>query len=119
VSSPAPQRPDKAEYYIVKDVWVDDGASGKDVVIEVQGVRGDGSYWVTGIQVRIPKTRFDSMPTQAILSLIRSEVVKNEREMDSSYLKSLENAELTESLKKDSKAGGLVGVRIDIDKRAV
>jgi hypothetical protein len=113
VSSPALQRPDKAEYYIVKDVWVDDGASGKDVVIEVQGVRGDGSYWVTGIQVRIPKTRFDSMPTQAILSLIKSEVVKNEAALDDSYLKMLENETLSQSLKKDSKAAGLIGVRVD------
>jgi len=119
VSPPTVQRPDKAEYYVVKDLWVDDGDSGKDVVIEVQGVRGDGSYWVTGLQVRIPKSSFDSMAPRAILSLIRSKILKNEKGLDSAYAKALENEALTDALKKDSKAGGLVGVRIDIDKETV
>jgi hypothetical protein len=119
MSSISSQRPDKTEYYIIKDVWVDDGVSGKDVVIEVQGVRGDGSYWVTGLQVRIPKSSFDSMKPQEILSLIRSKVVENERELDSVYVKALENEALTDVLKKDIKVGGLIGVRIDIDKAKV
>jgi hypothetical protein len=119
MSSTPSQRLDKAEYYIIKDVWVDDGVSGKDVVIEVQGVRGDGSYWVTGLQVRIPKSSFDSMKPQEILSLIRSKVVENERELDSVYVNALENEALTDALKKDIKVGGLIGVRIDIDKAKV
>ena len=119
MSPPTVQRPDKAEYYIIKDVWVDDGDSGKDVVIEVQGVRGDGSYWVTGFQVRIARSNFEKMPIGAILSLIRAKAIENERELDSSYSKSLENAALTKGLKEDVKAGGLIGVRIDISKLAV
>jgi hypothetical protein len=113
MSSTRSRRPDKADYYIIKDIWIDEGVSGKDVVIEVQGVRGDGSYWVTGIQVRIPKTSFDSMAPQAILSLIKSEVVRNEAALDDSYVKMLENETLSQSLKKDSKVAGLVGVRVD------
>jgi hypothetical protein len=119
MSSTSSQRLDKAEYYIIKDVWVGDGISGKDVVIEVQGVRGDGSYWVTGLQVRIPKSSFDSMKPQEILSLIQSKVAENERELDSAYVKALENEALTDVLKNDSKVGGLIGVRIDIDKAKV
>jgi len=113
MSSISSQRPDKAEYYIIKDVWVDDGVSGKDVVIEVQGVRGDGSYWVTGFQVRIPKESFDSTKPQEILSLIRSKVEENEVGLDSVYAKALENEALTDVLRKDSKVGGLIGVRVD------
>jgi hypothetical protein len=122
MSSTSSQRPNKAECYVIKDIWVDDGVSEKDVVIEVQGVRGDGSYWVTGLQVRIPKSSFDSMKPQEILSLIWSKVAENERELDSAYVKALENEALTDVLKKDSKVGGLVGVRIDykqIDREKV
>jgi hypothetical protein len=119
MSSNPSRRPDRAEYYVIKDIWVDDGASGKDVVIEVQGVRGDGSYWVTGLQVRIPKSSFDSMKPQEILSLIRSKVDENERELDSAYVKALENVALTDVLKKESKVGGLIGSRIDIDRAKV
>ena len=119
MSSISSRRPDKAEYYIIKDVWVDDGVSGKDVVIEVQGVRGDGSYWVTGLQVRIPKSSFDSMKPQEILSLTRAKVFRNEMELDSAYVKALENEALTDVLKKDSKVGRLIGARIDIDTAKV
>jgi hypothetical protein len=113
MSSISSQRPNKAEYYIIKDVWVDNGVSGKDVVIEVQGVREDGSYWVTGFQVRIPKESFDSMAPQAILSLIRRKVVENEELLDRGYLEALENEAISKSLKQDSKVAGLVGVRVD------
>jgi len=116
MSSIPPQRPDRADYYIIKDVWVDDGVSGKDVVIEVQGVRGDGSYWVTGLQVRIPKSSFDSMKPQEILSLIQSKVAENEAELDSAYVRALENDALTDVLKKDSRVGGLIGTRVDYRK---
>jgi hypothetical protein len=119
MSSISSQRPNKAEYYVIKDVWLDDSVSGKDVVIEVQGVRGDGSYWVTGLQVRIPKSSFDSMKPQEILSLIRSKVDENERELDSAYVKALENVALTDVLRQDSKVGGLIGVRINIDREKV
>jgi hypothetical protein len=113
MSSKSSRRPDKAEYYIIKDVWVDDGVSGKDVVIEVQGVRGDGSYWVTGLQVRIPKNSFDSMTPREILSLIQSKVAENENILDSGYAKMLENEALSNSLKNDSKVAGLIGARVD------
>jgi hypothetical protein len=122
MSSISSRRPDKTEYYVIKDIWVDEGVSGKDVVIEVQGVRGDGSYWVTGLQVRIPKSGFDSMKPQEILSLIRSKVAENERELDSAYVKALENEALTDVLRKDGKVGGLIGVRVDykqIDREKV
>jgi hypothetical protein len=113
MSSTRSQRPDKADYYIIKDIWIDEGVSGKDVVIEVQGVRADGSYWVTGIQIRIPKDDFDSMKTQTLLSLIRSKVVENEKALDDAYVKMLGNETLSQSLKNDSKVAGLIGVRVD------
>jgi hypothetical protein len=119
VSSLIPRRPDKAEYYVIKDIWVDEGVSEKEVIIEVQGVRGDGSHWVTGFQVRMAKSDFERMPIDKILALIRAKAIEDERELDRYYLKLLENAALTESLKKDSKAGGLIGVRIDIEKVVV
>jgi hypothetical protein len=119
VSSSVSRRLDKAEYYVIKDVWVDEGVSEKEVVIEVQGVRGDGSYWVTGFQFRMAKSSFERMPVDSILSLIRAKAIENEGELDNAYLKSLENEALAERLKRDSKAGGLIGVRIDIDKTVV
>jgi hypothetical protein len=119
VSLHTSQRPDKAEYYVVKDVWIDEGGSGKDVIIEVQGVRGDGSHWVTGFQVRMAKSDFDRMPISAILSLIRKKAIENEEALDSAYSRSLENAALTESLKKGDKVAGLVGARIEIDRKVV
>lgn len=70
---------EEAEYYKVTNVWVvvkEDGT--QDVIIEVQGVRGDGSYWVNGFNVIIPRKDYDKMTESQIDGLITAEIKKNE-----------------------------------------
>jgi hypothetical protein len=109
-------RPNKPFYYVVREAWIDDGANGKDVVFDVLGIAADGSYWVTGLQVRIPKSDFDRMTVDQIMSLIRSKVKENEDILDSAYLKMVENENLTGRLKADPKVKALLGSRIPVDR---
>jgi glycosyltransferase A (GT-A) superfamily protein (DUF2064 family) len=111
-------RPNKPSYYVVREAWIDDGAKGKDVVFDVLGVAADGSYWVTGVQVRIPKSDFDRMTADQIMSLIQAKVKENEEKLDSAYLKMVENVNLTGRLKTDPKVKAVLGSRISV-KRSV
>jgi hypothetical protein len=105
-------RPNKPTYYVVREAWIDDGANGKDVVFDVLGVAADGSYWVTGVQVRIPKSDFDRMTADQVMALIRAKVEENEGALDSAYSKTVENEDLTERLKADPKVEAVLGSRI-------
>jgi len=107
-------RPNKPSYYVVRDVWIDDGPRGKEVVFDVLGVLEDGSYWVTGVQVRIPRRDFDKMTKKQILDLIEAAVKENESKLDEAYLKEAEKAMLTESLKGDEKIKTILGSRIEL-----
>ena len=109
-------RPNKPAYYVVREAWIDDGINGKDVVFDVLGVATDGSYWVTGVQVRIPKSDFDRMTVDQLMSLIRSKVEENESALDSAYLKMAENEDLTKRLKDDSKVRSVLGSRISVER---
>lgn len=72
---------DAAEYEVT-NVWVEVGVDGsKTVVIEVQGRRADGSYWVNGFNIRLPKPQYDSMAETALDQLITSKIAENEREI--------------------------------------
>jgi Ser-tRNA(Ala) deacylase AlaX len=109
-------RPNKPVYYVIREAWIDDGANGKDVVFDVLGVAADGSYWVAGVQVRIPKSDFDRMTVDQIMSLIQAKVKENEATQDSAYLKMVENENLTERLKTDPKVKAVLGSRIPVDR---
>jgi hypothetical protein len=109
-------RPNKPAYYVVREAWIDDGPTGKDVVFDVLGVAADGSYWVTGVQVRIPKSDFDRMTADQILTLIRSKVVENESALDLAYSKMVENEYLTRRLKDDQKTRAILGSRIPVER---
>jgi hypothetical protein len=99
---------------VVREAWVDDGANGKDVVFDVLGVAPDGSYWVTGVQVRIPKADFDKMTADQVMALIRSKVKENESALDMAYSKAVENESLTRLLKADPKVKAVLGLRIAV-----
>ena len=107
-------RPNKPAYYVVREAWIDDGANGKDVVFDVLGVAADGSYWVTGVQVRIPKADFDRMTVSQVMDLIQSKAKENELALDTAYSKALENEVLTQRLRADPKAKAVLGVRIAV-----
>jgi hypothetical protein len=109
-------RPNKPSYYVIREAWIDDGTNGKDVVFDVLGVAADGSYWVTGLQVRIPKSDFDKMTVYQIMSLIQAKVKENEETLDSAYLKMVENENLTERLKADPKVKAVLGYRIPVER---
>jgi hypothetical protein len=109
-----PDRPNKPAYYVVREAWIDDGDTGKDVVFDVLGVASDGSYWVTGVQVRIAKADYDKMTTDQVLALIRSKVRENETALDSTYSKVVENERLTQQLKADPKTKAILGSRITV-----
>jgi Ser-tRNA(Ala) deacylase AlaX len=109
-------RPNKPSYYVVREAWIDDGANGKDVVFDVLGVAADGSYWITGVQVRIPKSDFDRMTVDQIMSLIQAKVKENEETLDSAYLKMVENENLTGRLKSDPKVKVVLGSRISVER---
>jgi Ser-tRNA(Ala) deacylase AlaX len=109
-------RPNKPSYYVVREAWIDDGPTGKDVVFDVLGVAADGSYWVTGVQVRIPKSDFDRMTADQVMALIRAKVKENEETLDSAYLKTVENENLTERLKVDTKVKAVLGSRIPVER---
>ena len=102
------QRPDRAQYYVIREIWVD----GDSVVIDVQGVRDDGSYWVTGFQIRVSKVDWDRMSENEILALVRSEARKNEAALDAAYLKMRDDESKTTSLRNEMKYKSLVGQRI-------
>jgi len=103
-----PERSDKAEYYVIREIWVD----GDFVVIDVQGVRDDGSYWVTGFQIRVTKVDWDRMNESDILDLVMSEARKNEAALDEAYLKMRDDESKTASLRNEVKYKNLVGQRI-------
>ena len=107
-------RPNKPAYYVVREAWIDDGANGKDVVFDVLGVAADGSYWVTGVQVRIPKSDFDRMTAEQVMALIQDKAMENEAALDLAYLKVLENEKLTRQLKEDAKIKAILGSRISV-----
>jgi len=107
-------RPNKPAYYVVREAWIDDGANGKDVVFDVLGVAADGSYWVTGVQVRIPKADFDKMTVSQVMDLIQSKAKENELALDTAYSKALENEVLTQRLRADPKAKAVLGARIAV-----
>jgi glycosyltransferase A (GT-A) superfamily protein (DUF2064 family) len=109
-------RPNKSSYYVVREAWIDDGANGKDVVFDVLGMAADGSYWVTGLQVRISKRDFDKMTVDQVMALIRAKVKENESAMDSTYLKMVENENLTKRLKADPKVKAVLGSRITVER---
>ena len=102
------QRPDRAQYYVIREMWVD----GDFVIIDVQGVRDDGSYWVTGFQIRVTKVDWDRMNESDILALVMSEARKNEATIDESYLKMRDDEGKTVSLRNEVKYKNLVGQRI-------
>ena len=102
------QRPDRAQYYVIREMWVD----GDFVVIDVQGVRDDGSYWVTGFQIRVAKIEWDRMSENEILALVRSEARRNEAALDEAYLKMRDDESKTASLRNEVKYKNLVGQRI-------
>jgi len=102
------QRPDRAQYYVIREMWVD----GDSVVIDVQGVRGDGSYWVTGFQIRVAKIDWNRMSESDILDLVKSEAMKNEAALDEAYLKMRDDESKTASLRNEVKYKNLVGQRI-------
>jgi len=107
-------RPSRPAYYVVREAWIDDGANGKDVVFDVLGVAADGSYWVTGLQVRIPKADFDRMTAGQVMDVIRSKVEENEKALDTAYSRAVENEMLTQRLKADPKAKAVLGARIAV-----
>jgi len=107
-------RPNKPAYYVVREAWIDDGANGKDVVFDVLGVAADGSYWVTGVQVRIPKADFDRMTAGQVMDVIQSKAKENELALDTAYSKALENEVLTQRLRADPKAKAVLGARIAV-----
>ena len=107
-------RPNKPAYYVVREAWIDDGDNGKDVVFDVLGVAADGSYWVTGVQVRIPKADFDKMTVSQVMDLIQSKAKENELALDTAYSKALENEVLTQRLRADPKAKAVLGARIAV-----
>ena len=107
-------RPNKPAYYVVREAWIDDGANGKDVVFDVLGVAADGSYWVTGVQVRIPKADFDKMTVSQVMDLIQSKAKENELALDTAYSKALENEVLTQRLRADPKTKAVLGARIAV-----
>jgi len=107
-------RPNKPAYYVVREAWIDDGDNGKDVVFDVLGVAADGSYWVTGVQVRIPKADFDRMTAGQVMDVIRSKVEENEKALDTAYSRAVENEMLTQRLKADPKAKAVLGARIAV-----
>jgi len=102
------QRPDRAQYYVIREMWV----HGDFVVIDVQGVREDGSYWITGFQIRVAKVDWDRMSESDILALVRSEARKNEAALDEAYLKMRDDESKTASLRNEVKYKNLVGQRI-------
>ena len=109
-------RPNKPAYYVVRDSWIDDGANGKDVVFDVLGVAADGSYWLTGVQVRIPKSDFDRMTADQVVALIQDKVMENEMVLDSAYVKMVENESLTRQLKDNAKVKAMLGSRISVER---
>jgi hypothetical protein len=114
MSSSQSSRPNKAEQYVIRDVWVDDGVSGKELVIDVQGVRGDGSYWVTGFQLRVPLSDVDKISRGDIIVAVRDKALENERKLDRDYMSVADNVSLTENVKKMDKVASLVGMRITV-----
>jgi hypothetical protein len=112
MSSSQSSRPNKAEQYVIRDVWVDDGVSGKELVIDVQGVRGDGSYWVTGFQLRLPLSNIDKISRDDIVAAVREKALENERKIDGDYMRVADNVSLTGNVKRMDKVASLVGMRI-------
>ena len=102
------ERPNKAAYYVVREIWVD----GDDVVLDVQGVRGDGSYWVTGFQMKISRAEWTNLTDAEIVSRIRSEVLRNEALLNEDFLKQKTNEAETEKIKKEEKYQRIRGAEI-------
>ncbi|MEM4458341.1 MAG: hypothetical protein QXN23_05945 [Candidatus Caldarchaeum sp.] len=74
---------DAAEYEVT-NVWVEVGVDGsKTVVIEVQGRRADGSYWVNGFNIRLSRTEYDKLTETDLDKLITSKIAENEAAIQS------------------------------------
>jgi hypothetical protein len=102
---------ERAAYYVVREIWLEaDSVSGaKTVVVEVQGVRGDGSYWVTGFQVRIPYDRFVTMTDAEFDGIIMAEMRKNEEALKKARNDVVLSTQETEALRKTDKYKSRVG----------
>lgn len=100
-----------AEYYEVRNVWVVLKEMGEDVVIEVQGVRGDGSYWVSGFNLTIPKQTFDRMSISEIDKAIVDAIRKNEEETRKWRYLQVESDRKTQLVRGDPKVKWLLGRR--------
>ncbi|MEM1944126.1 MAG: hypothetical protein QXE50_05995 [Nitrososphaerota archaeon] len=100
-----------ADEYEVTNVWVDVAADGsKTVVIEVQGRRADGSYWVNGFNIRIPKSQYDLMTEKDLNRLIISKIAENELEIEKwRNLQAQSDSETTYLKTADDKAKNLIG----------
>ena len=106
---------DRAKYYVVRDAWIEKNISGEtNVVIEVQGVRQDGSYWVTGFQIVMPKDEWDKMDLNQIAALIKQRVLDNEKALDDSERAVQESLALTEQFVKDPKYTQIRKIKINL-----
>jgi len=70
--------------YEVTNVWVEVERDGsRTVVIEVQGRRADGSYWVNGFNIRLSRTEYDKLTETDLDKLITSKIAENEAAIQS------------------------------------
>lgn len=73
---------EEAAKYVVREMWVDNRPDGsKYVVMEVAGVRADGSYWVNSFNIEIPYQQLQAMTDTELDKLVRDAIAKNEAEL--------------------------------------
>jgi hypothetical protein len=105
----------KPSHYVIRDLWIDGGlGEPKRVVLDVLGVGADGSYWLTGFQLTIPKDEYDELTVDEIMARVRSKALENEAALDAAASAQDENIALTEKLRSEDKFVKLKGARVEI-----
>lgn len=94
---------------MVRNIWVEVTDAGEFVVVEVQGVRADGSYWVNGFQVRFSRLEWDSLTADQIAARLNLEARKQEDLITKWQNQQLASQQKTDLLRADAKYSGLVG----------
>ena len=102
-----------ADKYVVKDIWVEKNKLGEWVVVEIQGTRSDGSYWVNGLQVMFSRSEWNTLGEDEIIERLVLEVSKHEEELRTWRQNQQYSSQETEKMKtQDIKYGKIVGKEI-------